>query len=111
MSRIGTVGFAWMLRRYSFGDFAMSVVERLPEVASGRGKSGVTGLATCRSLGSTCARRATYRRTGSLLIMLPTSTPRLVMPWMLVVATSRSRTADVGESTTARVDADAIWTT
>ena len=92
-----------MLSRYAFGDFRMSRGDFLPDEASGRGKSGVTGLATCSSSPGIPARRPMYSRTGSLAMTLPISTPRFVIPCMLCVEILRSSTAECGASTSARV--------
>src|ERR1044071_8670697 len=98
MSSIGTVGLAWMLRRYALGDLRMSRGDFLPDVASGRGKSGVTGLETWSSCHGIFARAPMYRRTGSLAMTLPISTLRFVIDCRPPVFTLRSSTADFGAS-------------
>src|SRR4051794_18289413 len=105
---IGTVGLTWMLIRYSSGDLSKSLVRFLPELSSGRGHAGVTGLWICSTLAGTRARRAMNDRTGTVAITLPTSSARFVIDSKAPVSTLRLRTIVWGVSTRTRVDAAAI---
>ena len=77
MSSTGTVGFAWMLSRYSSGRLRMSVVcGAVSAVAITFGWSGVTGPVTEISSPGTPTRRPMKSRTGGLAITLPRITAR-----------------------------------
>src|SRR3954466_7528055 len=109
MSSIGTDRSAWMFRRYWSLERRMSLVRRaLPESGAGAGCSRVSGAWTRSVPGARRARRSIAWRTVDPAITLPSSTARLRSDSKSFVLWRRSRTVDVGVSTTTCVDAVAI---